>query len=224
MTVLNEGTYIGDIVKYEADDRYSRDVVIIGDEADLAIGSVLGQSVAGAYAVADAVKASGTGDGTITQSGTASDRYGDDVQAGTYVATCKTGGATGTFELKAPDGSVVGTATVGTAFASTHINFTINDGLTDWGVGAVINFVVTKLANGKYYLHDPAGTDGRQVASAVLLQAANAADADVESVALVRHAKVESSKLVFKAGMTDAQKSTALGQLAAVGIIAAEGA
>ena len=223
MTTLNEGVYAGDIVKYEADNRYSREAGVVGSAADLEIGQVVGQAVTGGFTVSDAVKASGTGDGTITQSGTAADRYGDDVMAGIYKLTCKTGGATGTFEVVAPNGAVIGTATVGTAFASSHLNFTINDGGVDWDVGAVITITVNATAEGKYYKYDPAGTDGRQIAAGILLQEAAAASADVDAVVLVRHAIVESSRLVWPAGFTDAQKSTGLAQLEARGIIAKTG-
>ena len=132
MPVLNERVYEGDIVKFEAAaPRYSRDAVVIGAAANLAIGQVLGQAVVGGFTVADGVRA-GTGNGTVTQSGTPANRYGDDVQTGTYVARCIAAAANaGTFRVFAPDGSVVGDATVGAAFTSTHINFTINDGATD---------------------------------------------------------------------------------------------
>lgn len=123
MTVLNEGTYIGDIVKYEADDRYSRDVVTIKDgEGALAKGTVLAKN-------------------------------GDE-----------------------------------------------------------------------YVIVAPAATDGTEVAVAVLLQDVDTTDAAASAVVLSRHAKVETSKLIFPDGISAPDKATALGQLAAVGIIAAEGA
>jgi hypothetical protein len=224
MATYNEETYKGDIVKWEQEARYSRDVVTVGSGANLAIGTVVGQVVTGGFTVADGVRA-GTGNGTVTQSGTASARYGDDVQVGTYVARCIAAAANaGTFRVFAPDGSVVGDATVAVAFASTHINFTINDGSTDFIVGDTYSFVVNQTAEGNWLAYDPAGTDGRQVAAGVLLQDAAAASVAVAKVVtLVRDAVVDSSRLVWPAGFTTAQISTGLAQLEARGIVARKG-
>lgn len=224
MTTLNERTYEGDIVKFEAQNRYSREAITIGTAVALVIGQVLGQAVTGGFTVADAVK-TGTGNGTITQSGTPASRYGDDVMPGIYKAVCIAAAANaGTFRVTAPNGAVIGDATVGVAFASSHINFTINDGATDFIVGDSIVFTVDQTAKGKWYKYDPTATDGRQIAAGVLLKdAAGAASADVTSVALTRLANIETSRLVWPAGFTAAQISTGLAQLEARGIKNAKG-
>jgi hypothetical protein len=85
--------------------------------------------------------------------------------------------------------------------------------------------VVIADASQKYKQLDLAATDGADIAVAVLLQDADAADADVEDALLLkRHATVALNKLIWPDGITDAQKANALAQLEAAGIIAQQGA
>jgi hypothetical protein len=224
MPTVNEGNYVGDIVKYEADSRYSRDSVVIGAAANLVKGAVLGQAVTGAFVVANAVAGTNTGNGTVTQSGTATARYGDDVIPGTYTARCITAAANGgTFVVTAPNGAVIGNAVVGTAFNSPHIVFTINDGAADYVVGDTFTFVVDQIAEGKWYAYSPTATDGRQVAAGILLQDASAASADVTAVILTRQARIDSSYLTWFAGATANQIATGLAMLEARGIVSSKG-
>lgn len=90
----------------------------------------------------------------------------------------------------------------------------------DLKVGSVLGIVT---ASGKYVLSDPAAVDGSQTPVAVLLQDADAAAADVQAIALVRHAKINRSALVYHADIdTAGERQTAIDALAAVGIIADE--
>jgi hypothetical protein len=50
----------------------------------------------------------------------------------------------GTFEVKAPDGTVLPPATVAVAYTSAQINFTINDGATDFAVGDIFTVLATE--------------------------------------------------------------------------------
>jgi hypothetical protein len=70
-------------------------------------------------------------------------------------------------------------------------------------------------ASGKYKVLDPAASDGSQTAVAVLYDNVDAATADA-----VRLAEVNGAELVWPVGITAGQKTTALGQLAALNIIA----
>ena len=83
--------------------------------------------------------------------------------------------------------------------------------------GAVLGKVT---ASGKYKALDPAAADGSQSAAGILYDAVDASAADAEGVAVVRLAEVNSAELVWPAGITGGQKTTALGQLAALNIIA----
>jgi len=69
-------------------------------------------------------------------------------------------------------------------------------------------------ASGEYVALNPAASDGSQKAAAVLLYDIDASAASAKATALVRLAEVASDLLVWPAGITAAQISTALGQLA----------
>ena len=78
-------------------------------------------------------------------------------------------------------------------------------------------------ATGKYEALNPVATDGTENAAGILLYDATAPDGvDVEGVALVRHATVMASQLVWPDGATEEQKTAALAQLDALGVIAAK--
>ena len=82
-------------------------------------------------------------------------------------------------------------------------------------------------ATGKYVPVDPAnGTgegetpDGSQPAVAVLFAAVDATAGDKPAVITARDAEVETAALIWPAAITPTQKTAALSQLAAVGIVA----
>jgi Bacteriophage lambda head decoration protein D len=81
--------------------------------------------------------------------------------------------------------------------------------------GAVLGKVT---ASGKYKVLDPAAVDGSEAAAGILYDDASAADA--EGVAIVRLAEVNAAELVWPAGITGPEQTTALGELAALNIIA----
>jgi len=78
-------------------------------------------------------------------------------------------------------------------------------------VGAVLGKVT---ASGKYKALDPVATDGSQVAAGILYEALDASAGDAEGVAILRMAEVHAAELVWPAGITAAQQTTALAQLA----------
>jgi hypothetical protein len=81
-------------------------------------------------------------------------------------------------------------------------------------------------ASGKYKLATSGGADGAQTAVAVLLYAVDATLADAVGVVVARGpAIISRAALAYDASVNDAAKiTTKLGQLAAVGIIARDGA
>lgn len=90
--------------------------------------------------------------------------------------------------------------------------------------GAVLGKVTT---TGKYVAVDPAngsgegGTpDGSQTAVAVLFAAVDTTAAEKPGVITARDAEVAAHALAWPAGTTEPQKTAALAQLAAVGIVA----
>jgi hypothetical protein len=78
-------------------------------------------------------------------------------------------------------------------------------------------------ASGKYVILAPAASDGSQTASAVLLGDAAAASADAKGLILARHGIVADHALVWPGGITNAQKTAAIGQLEAKGILVRKG-
>lgn len=82
--------------------------------------------------------------------------------------------------------------------------------------GAVLGQVA---ASGKFKPLAPGASDGTQTAAAVILQYADATSADQSVVNLKRRAQVVLQALVWPAGITDTQKSAAIAQLKALGIV-----
>lgn len=74
-------------------------------------------------------------------------------------------------------------------------------------------------ASGKYTAHDPAATNGSQHASAVLYNDVDASTADTEGVVTARLAEVTGAVLIWKGGIADAEKVTAISKLAEKHII-----
>jgi Bacteriophage lambda head decoration protein D len=67
---------------------------------------------------------------------------------------------------------------------------------------------------------DPVAVDGSEAAAGILYDAVDASAADAEGVAIVRLAEVNAAELVWPDGITAPQQTTALGELAALNIIA----
>jgi hypothetical protein len=75
-------------------------------------------------------------------------------------------------------------------------------------------------ASGNYKLHDAAAADGSENAVAVLYARADASGGDVQATAIVRDAEVADGALTFKSGISGADRTAAIADLATVGIIA----
>lgn len=87
--------------------------------------------------------------------------------------------------------------------------------------GAIYPFgsVLAKVG-GKYQVLDPAGTGAAKKAVAVLTERVDATTGDTPGVVISRGAVLDLNELTWPAGITDAQKSTALEELVALGIVA----
>jgi hypothetical protein len=75
-------------------------------------------------------------------------------------------------------------------------------------------------ASGKYKVLAPAAVDGSEVAAGILYNAVDASGGDAEGVAIVRLAEVNAAELVWPDGISGGEQTTALGELAALTIIA----
>jgi len=100
----------------------------------------IGSTGIGALRAAAATPDGGnTGNGTIT-----SVSADNNAKLGDWILTCTVEATDGgTFTVEDPDGILIATATVGVAFNG-DINFTINDGSTDWALDDFITVTVTR--------------------------------------------------------------------------------
>lgn len=151
----------------------------------------------------------GTGSGTV--SGVSLGKY---AKPGAYKVRLTATSATALFEVMGPDGTLVGTGNVATAFTSDHVNFTLANGGT-MTLGDYFLIIVAGYTAPESKLWDPTAVDGTQEAYGILLAATDATSAAADAVAIVRHAEVIASKLAWKSTVTAAQKTAAYRQLAA---------
>ena len=203
---------IGDWLKSEETNgsRYSRDnIVIAKGSGQLITGTVLGLLAVGAALAS--LEVDNTGNGTI-----AAGAVGTGAQIGTYriVFTSDTA-----FNVTDPSGDAVGSGTVGTAFNTGGVAFTITAGATAFAAGDE-GAITIDPGSGKYVPFNPAGTGGAEVAKGILVEDVDATDAnkDVAGAAVVRHAHIAPSGLTFKVAATDAQQAAALASLRSQGI------
>jgi hypothetical protein len=216
MTVYNEGNYLGDVILQELEKRASREEVTVITGQNLKIGAVIGKITKAISApVADG---GNTGDGTVT-----GEALGIASLIGTYTLECIAAAANGgTFKVVAPDGDALPDAEVSTAYVNEQINFTINDGGTDFVVGDKFTIDVD-AGSGKVTELDPSAVDGSQDAHGIMMYDVDATSADLPGVAFVRDAIAIDYGLVWPAGATQAEKDAALAQLAAKHITVRKG-
>ncbi|TEB13371.1 hypothetical protein [Pelotomaculum propionicicum] len=175
---LARGTVLGKITKTIGAATPGAGNTGTGTVSDISLGAAAkignyvltctgGSNTKAAAVAAWAANAAGTGALTMADPGP----LGNAVKEGVYKVVCVEPGANvGTFEVFDPDGILIGVATVAAAFASTHINFTIADGATDFiageGFDVTVTFTATVPANGGVFsVVDP---DGVALASATV--------------------------------------------------------
>lgn len=220
MTTLTEGLHAAEFILSEANFHRSRDAITVSLSAVLGAGTVLGRLGTGAaLSAASAAKAGGnTGNGALTLDGTTPVLNG--AKVGVYTVRCIAAATnSGTFRVEDPNGVVKGDVAVGATF-SDEIKFAIADGSSDFIVGDGFDITVTAGGNkGEYKKLNLTGTDGSQIASAVLYADVDASAADAAGVGLVRACEVKKDSLVWPSGITTDQKNAAIVDLSNVGII-----
>ena len=221
MPVLSEGNNLGDVLKQEAPNLYSREAITVlagsGSDRILAIGEVFGKRTK-SDAVADA-DGGNTGDGVI-----GAVTLGAKAESGTYILTCITASAdAGTFQVQTPKGYRLSDLVVGQAFTGDHINLTLADGGTDFVVGD--KFTVAISGDGKVVALDLIGIDGSQEAAGIIATDVTAPDGtDTDGLTIVRDAIVADHALIWPGGITAQQKIDATAQLKVAGILIRKGA
>lgn len=155
----------------------------------------------------------GTGSGVMSAIS-----LGPDAQNGGYRVNILATSATGEFEVIAPDGTKLKRGQIATAYASSHINFTIANGGT-MTAGDYYNIVVAKPAAGsdKFTVLAPTTYNGSHIAAGVLYAAVDATSADKPCVVTVRNTSINLNELVWPT-LGTAAKATATAQLAAKGV------
>jgi hypothetical protein len=213
MPVQAETNYLGDVLKYEAPNLFSRDQVTL-TAGNLALGAVVGRK-APAVTVTPGTNTGNGVMGTVT--------LGPAALPGNYVLTCKTKVTNaGVFTVVDPRGLPLPDLTVAVAYAGDHINCTLADGSTDFEVGDTFTIAVSVASEiGEF---NPAASDGLQFAAGVLVEAVDASAAPRETVIIAREAIVSRPALVWKSGTTAPQKAVAIAQLKTLGILVREGA
>ena len=218
MNAHAEPTYLGDVLKCEAPNLYSRETVTVraGDGAErvLMVGTVIAARSRSEVTVT--AGDGNTGDGAATLS---DPPLGARAEAGIYRLACITAGADGgTFQVLSPKGYVLPNLTVGTAYAGGHLNLTVADGATDFVVGDT--FAIEVAGDGKVVAFDPAAVDGTAEAIGIVAYDVTAPDGtDAEVTAILRDAVLADRAIVWPTGITEAQKNAAIADLEARGIL-----
>jgi hypothetical protein len=88
-------------------------------------------------------------------------------------------------------------------------------------LGAVVGRIT---ATAKFKVFDPAATDGSELPAGILLGACDATLIDRDdALLLARHGMVASNAVVWPAGITVEQKTTALAQMSSLGVLVRQG-
>ena len=217
MNAHAEPTYLGDVLKCEAPNLYSRETVTVlagdGAERALKVGAVIARQTRSTVTVT--AGDGNTGDGEATP---ADPPLGALAEAGIYRLACITAGAAGTFQVLSPKGYVLPDLTVGTAYEGVHLNLTVVDGAADFAVGDT--FAIEVSGDGKAVALDPAAVDGTAESVGIVAFDVTAPDgADTEVTAILRDAVLADRAIVWPAGITEAQKNAAIADLEARGIL-----
>ena len=220
MTVFTEGRHAAEFVLSEGQRLFSRDNIKIAASQTIKPGSVLGKRAV----VADVVATAAANAGNTASSGAltlADPAVSSKAKDGVYNIVCiEPATNAGTFEVYDPTGRSIGKATVGVAF-NKEIKFTIADGTGDFVAGD--RFTVTVQADSgdfEYGSHDPAATDGLEVAAAIALYEATTGESESAAIsAITRMAEVNGNLLTWKTGIAAADKANGLQALADKGII-----
>lgn len=205
LTKKVEGTHPLGFLKSVANGDLWKDNIVVLSGQNLKACAVLGQVTKGTAAAT--AKAGNTGNGTV-----GAIAVGGGAKPGRYVLTIiepVTNG--GKFSLEDPDGIEMPSGAVGTAYSAGGLGFTLADD-TDFASGDQL-YIDVAAGSKKYVEHDPAGTDGREVAAAILLDDVDASAADAAGVAAVQDCEVVAADLLWKTGMTTNQKNAAIAAL-----------
>lgn len=214
MTTKTEGRHPAEFLVSEANRTRSRESITVLSGQNLKPGHVIGKATKAGTTTVTA-DAGNTGDGTMGAVTVAADS-----KVGKYRLTIiEPATNAGAFTVEDPDGVNVGQGDVASAFTGGGLSFTLADGATDFAAGDALTIEVD-AGSDKVVEHDPAGTDGSEVAAGILLEAVDATSADKAGVIVIRDAEVNKAELVFKTGMSQGDQDKAIADLKTLGILA----
>lgn len=223
MTSFAEPKRLSDLLIVELS-HLSRNVVTFVVATAFAMGEVLGRILLGA--ASSAAKTGGnTGNGTLVLDADTPILAG--AKVGTYLVRIVRAAVAGVATtpavpaqkalaaLHAPDGSVLELFEVATSAGTTvakQVSFVMTEGATPFAVGDGFDIVIA-AGSGRYAPLNPDAVDGTQIAAAVAAQDIAASDTAPKGVVIEYVASLESSALVWPAGISDAEKANAIAQL-----------
>jgi len=193
---------------HELDSRMHRKQgTILAATGNLPTGAVLGKiTVAGA---SSAAKSGGnTGGGSLTLDVTTPVLA--DAKAGVYTVRCVGLVANGgLFEVRDPDGVVLGSYTIGGAAFAKHIKFAMADSGTDFALGDGFDITIA-AGSGKLAYYDPTAVNGAATPYGILLDARDVSGgSDVAGVVVTGNAEIIALGLTWGAAVDDAPKKAA---------------
>ncbi len=209
MASNTEGKHRAEFVQSLAQGNRSIENVTIKSGQNIQAGEVLARELTGsATATADAQN---TGDGVM---GTVT--VTDQAQVGTYMLTfLEAATNAGAFMVEDPGGINMGEGNVAAAFAAGGLSFTLADGATDYVPGDQFSIVVTETS----VAYTALPNDGSEAARSIALEDYNASSAALLGAVVIRDSEVNGNELVWPASQSAANKTLAVDQLAALGII-----
>jgi len=176
-TVITEGTYLNDLLKFEMDNYHSREQVTVLAGQYLIMGSVIGKIKVGAVPTTGTA---GTNTGAVTCTGVTG---GNKTKVGVYTLRCVTVVASGgVFSVKDPDGEALPEANVTVAYTNPAINFLLNDVGADAALGDTFTITVP-VGSGKVKELNLTGIDGSEDAFGILTAGAGTTDSTQKQVA-----------------------------------------
>lgn len=213
MATKNQPNTLGDFLKWEEDNLYSRREITVLSGQNLKAGAVLGAvAQAGATSAANAGNTGNGAMGAIT--------VGAGAMPGVYKLTfIEPGANVGTFRVEDPNGVEIGTGVVAAAFNKGGLSFTLADGATDFVAGD--GFAITVAAgSGKRKFSAAADqADGSEDVTGILFADVDASGGDAKGVEIFRSAIVSVAGLLYDATVNDETKKLAKrAQLEALGI------
>jgi hypothetical protein len=217
MTVITWFPPVAGFAKFlvsEAAGYRSREQITVSMGAGkLLAGTILGKRTRGTANPTYGAIAGNTGNATLAFAG------GGGIDAGAVAGTYQVRFLDAThYVVYRPDGSEEGRGTTGVAYDGA-LNFTITAGATPMAAGDAFNVVAAfNAGTQEFYPVMEGGTDGSQVASAILMEDIDTTAADVVATAIVRDAEVQRAMLAFAGTPSNGFKDSSYAALAAQGI------